>query len=493
MQADYDNLTMKTPLCLRKLHHPALGVRLPEIFLPGIIAALKKHRVAAGLMLSFGRETAPEAVIRAPAGAYPITQGHTGTSIRAYQTAAARAARAAGIPLEVEADHLIIIGSPERAAARITGVHTRETLDPKQLEASLSYNQRCLEEAAAAGVVGCFTTDTSDLFRLEVDGWKPAAVKRAFARTFKAAERERLLRDYAGQSFAFVAADRGRVKLAFTAPQVMRLALKYQASLAVNLELFKRIQRQLHRPFSFEISMDETEGLTPLPDAFFYLREWTRRGAPVDYFAPNLGFKKRADYDGSLKDLEVRGRKLHAVAASFDGAMLSIHSGSGSTPYSGKGRGTYRALLRATGGRLKYKISGVYYELLLEILAAHRKGSPERKLFEEVFAHTFLRCVEEWMDRGPLATPLLEKQIEQFSGQLNRARKNFFPPRADFFRFHSYLALNLRDGRQRRFLRNALVKLYRTRPALRREVDREVQALTERLIHGLRFEKNFSA
>jgi hypothetical protein len=484
---------MKTPTCLRKLHHPALGARLPEIFLPGIIAALKKHRVAAGLMLSFGRETAPEAVIRAPAGRYPVTLGHTGTSIRAYHTAAARAARAARIPLEVEADHLIIIGSPERAAARITGVHSREAMDWKKLEASLGYNERCLEEAAAAGVVGCFTTDTSDLFRLEVDPWKPAAVKREFARAFPAAERKRLLHDYAGQSFNFVAADGSRVKLAFTELQVMRLALKYQASLSVNLELFKRIQKHLRRPFSFEISMDETEGLTPLSDAFFYLREWTRRGAPVDYFAPNLGFHKRADYAGSLRELEARTRKLAAVAASFDGALLSIHSGSGASPYSGKGRGTYGALLRATGGRLKYKISGVYYELLLELLAGRAKGTPERKLYEEIFANTFLRCVEEWLDHGPLATPLLERQIAEFSGQLNRARRNFFPPRADFFRFHSYLALNLRDGRQRRFLRDALVKLYRTRPALRRQVDREVQALTERLIHGLRFAKNFSA
>jgi len=484
---------MKTPTCLRKLHHPAIGVRLPEIFLPGIVAALKKRRVAAGLMLSFGRETAPEAVVRAPAGAYPITLGHTGTSIRAYQTAAARAARAAGIPLEVEADHLIIIGSPERAAARITGVHSREAMDRKKLEASLGYNERCIAEAAAVGVVGCFTTDTSDLFRLEADAWKPAAVKRAFARTFKAAERERLLCDYAGQTFSFVAADGGRVRLAFTALQVMRLALKYQGSLSLNLELFKRIQKHVRRLFSFEISMDETEDLTPLPDAFFYLREWTRRGAPVDYFAPNLGFQKRADYDGSRRELETRTRKLAAVAASFDGALLSIHSGSGSNPRSGKGRGTYGALWRATGGKLKYKISGVYYELLLEILAAHAKGTPERKLYEEIFAHTFLRCVEEWMDRGPLATPLLEKQIEDFSGQLNRARRNFFPPRADFFRFHSYLALNLRNEKQQRFLRVALVKLYRTRPALRRQVDREAQALTERLIHGLRFEKNLSA
>jgi len=483
---------MKTPLCLRKLHHPAIGIRLPEIFLPGVIAALKKRRVAAGLMLSFGRETAPEAVIQAPAGKFPITQGHTGTSIRHYQSAAAQAARKAKVPIEVEADHLIIIGSPERAAARITGVHSRETLDPKKLDASLRYNERCLEEAAAAGVAGCFTTDTSDLFRLEADRWKPAAVKRAFERVFPARDRRRLLADYADQGFTFVAADAGRIKLRFSPLQVMRLALKYQASLQVNLQLFKLIQKQIRRPFSFEISMDETQGLTPLADAFFYLREWTRRGAPVDYFAPNLGFKKRADYHGGLRALEARVRKLAAVAASFDGALLSIHSGSGATPYSGKGQGAYPALLRATGRKLKYKISGVYYELLLEILAKYPKGAPERKLYEEIFAHTFLRCVEEMVDQGPLATPLLEKQVQEFSERLNQSRRNFFPPRADFFRFHSYLALNLRDARQRRFLRDSLVKLYRARPALRRQVDREVQALTERLIRGLHFEKNYS-
>ena len=485
---------MKHPLgpqCLGKLHHPAIGIRLPEIFLPGILAALKKRRVAAGLMLSFGRETAPAAVIQAPAGRYPITLGHTGTSIRAYQSAAAKAARRAKVPVEIEADHLIVIGSPERAAARITGVHTPETYDPKKLRVSLDYNLRGIAEAAEVGVVGCFTIDTSDLFRREVDGLPEAEVEREFRRAFPPVEQKRLLQEYAGRSFSFPAADGSRTRLRLRRLQVMRLGLKYQASLEASLRLYRGIHPMIRRPFSFEISMDETEGLTPPADAFFYLCEWTRRGAPVDYFAPNLGFQKRADFRGNLRGLEARTRKLAAIAAGFDGALLSIHSGSGAAPDSGKGKGAYAALLRATGGKLKYKISGVYYELLLEILAGHARGAPERKLFEEIFANTFLRCVEEYVDRGPLATPLLVKQVEEFSAWVAARRTNVFPPRADFFRFHSYLALALRDQKQRRFLREKLIRLYRTRPALRRQVDREVKALTERLIHGLHFEKNW--
>lgn len=63
-------------------------------------------------------------------------------------------------------------------------------------------------------------------------------------------------------------------------------------------------------------------------------------------------------------------------------------------------------------------------------------------------------------------------------------------PRAAFFRFNSFLALNFRDADGRRFFRKALVALYQNDNEVQKLVDDEVEALTLRLIDGLNFENN---
>ena len=63
-------------------------------------------------------------------------------------------------------------------------------------------------------------------------------------------------------------------------------------------------------------------------------------------------------------------------------------------------------------------------------------------------------------------------------------------PRADFFRFHSYLAMNFRDARGKRIYRNRLTTLYDFSKDYRNKVDAEVEALTDRLIEGLKFADN---
>ena len=166
---------------LGRRHHPALGIRIPEIVLPGIINALQKHRCAAGLMLSFGRETAPEEIIQAPPGRYEITLGHTGTSIRKYLTTGARAARAAVVPVEMEADHLIITVSSAQAVKRIEGVKNLKLVGQAALEKSLRYNLQALDEAAATNAVRAFTTDTSDLFDESAERLRGTALTKAFA------------------------------------------------------------------------------------------------------------------------------------------------------------------------------------------------------------------------------------------------------------------------------------------------------------------------
>ncbi len=478
------------PTCLGVVRHPATGIRIPELFLSGILAAYKERNVAGNLMLSFGRETAPEKVIGAKPGVWEITRGHTGTSIKQYMTAGARAAEKAGVTVEIEADHLIVIGSSTAAVQRIAGYHTESHISPDELQRSLEYNMMAIDEAAKVGVVGCFTTDTSDLFWLQADGLSAVQVRRLFAERFKPEAARKLLGRYRGKR-TFRAPGGKTVAVTIGKLQAMRLALKFQESLKINAQIYRYCKKKLGRkPFSFEISLDETADLTDPRETLFYLTEWKAMGLPCQYFAPNIGFAKRADYTGDLAELETRARRHHAIAKRVCGALLSIHSGSGTSPCSGKGKGTYEALLAATGGQLKYKISGVYFELLLELLAAQPARSAGRKLYEAIFDAVLRLVRREVKHRGPLAQPLLVKQLATYEKRVAKDRNKKRDPRADFFRFNSYLALNMREEDGTRHFRKALVQYVRRDRQFRAAFDEQAKALTIRLIDGLHFADN---
>ncbi|MFO8057726.1 MAG: tagaturonate epimerase family protein [bacterium] len=469
---------------LGRTHHPALGIRIPEMFLPGVLASLDKHNCAAGFMLSFGRETAPESIIQAPPGRYEITLGHTGTSIRKYLIHGSRAARNAGVPVEMEADHLIITESSAMAVKRIEGVKTPRLVGPAALEKSIRYNQKALDEAIYTGVVRAFTTDTSDLFDEEIEKKKGSPLTKAFKNAFSKEEQDRLLKTYVGR-FRFKAADGKPVRIELTKERLMMTALKFKKSIEINARIYEDIRKRMKHPFSFEVSMDETENPTPAAQLYFYLAEWKHLGHDCDFVAPNIGFKKREDYTDNLTTLRNRVRSLHAIAQNF-GALLSFHSGSGSSPYSGKGQDVYPVLLECTGKRLKYKISGIYFELLMEILAGHKKGTDARILYELIHKEVmdFLRGQIE--NQGQLDSRILRKQVSVYD-----SAKQMFDPRADAFRYHSFLALNFRDQKGRRYFRDRLIRLYNEDFKLKKQIDQEMEALTSRLIEGLQFQNNF--
>jgi len=476
-----------------KMHHPGIGIRIPEIVLPGIIAALQKYRTGAGLELSFGRETSLAKIIKARAGKYPITLGHTGTSIPAYLKAAEKAATVAGIPVELEADHLIVIGSHARAVKRIEGVFEKRELDPRQLKASFDYNFAAIDQALTSADVRGFTTDTSDFIFEDAESLSSRELESGLHNYLSERGRRRLFRRYLDKKFKIVAEDGHGFTLEFDREKVIRLFLKYRESIRGNARLYDylRVKKLKTRSFGYEISLDETPYLTPLDEAFFYLMEWTGSNRHFDYLAPNIGFTKRADYTGSIKTLAERVRNIAAVANYFDEGIISFHSGSGSNPWSGKGDGVYPVLLEATGSRLKYKISGVYFELLLELLARGAGGKPGRELYNEIFDRVYEYCREQVLQKGELASELLQKQLSAYEKEMAQKKCQPRNPRADFFRFNSWLALAFRDEKARRIYRQNLVQLYGKSASFREEVDQEVFALTERLITGLKFEANY--
>ena len=476
------------PKYLGVIPHPSLGIRVPEILLKGILEALKSSDTVGGLMLSFGRETAPEYVINAPPGRYEISMGHTGTSIKKYITMAAEASEREGVTIEIEGDHLTVTGSSAKAVKRISGVKVEEGLSREELESSLKYIKSEIDEAVSTGKINAFTIDTCELIRHDVDGLRGEDLKELFEMEFPGEDGRDMLYRYLHRSFNFKGPTGKRLSLTFSEEEVMRLALKFKDSIEVGLRIYRYLREKLKDPFGLEIALDETSELTRPKELLFYLNEWMRRGGHVDFVAPNIGFKKREDFKGDLSSLEERVEELHAIASS-NGVLLSIHSGSGSTPYSGKGPGTYEALLKATSGLIKYKISGVYMELVFSLMASSPKGSRPRRLYEEIFDRVHEYLVRECERGGPLSSPLLKEQLRAYEEEVRKGVREERDPRSDFFRYYSFIALNLRDGEERR-LRASLVELYEEDEEFRGKVDKEVKELTLRLINGLGFSGN---
>lgn len=471
---------------LGPIHHPAIGIRIPEILLKGILSAFKKRNTVGTLMLSFVRETAPEYVINAPPGVYDITRGHTGTSIRKYMTLAHDVAEEMGVQVEIEADH-ITVTSPSKAVKRIVGVKVEYGLSDEELKESMDYIRTEIEEAVQTGYVDFFTIDTCEMVRLEVDSMDSRSVEERFKDTVPKEEAENLMKRYIGRNFVFIGSSGRPFHLNFSKIDVMRLALKYLDSLDLALKMYRMIceeMKKIRRPFGIEVAFDELPELTKEKDLYFYLRELWDRGLSIDFIAPNIGFKKRKDYEGDLVELRDRVERLSSIARSF-GTLLSFHSGSGSGPFTGKGKGVYEALLEATGENLKYKVSGVYIELLFKIMESYPKGTRPRNLYERIFedVYNYLKdCVEEERE---LSSPLLKRMIKEYEDRGKPTNSE-----EPIFKYFSFISLNLRDSSGRRYLREEIVNLYEEDENFREKFDKEVERLTLHMIEGLNFIDN---
>lgn len=477
--------TVLTPRYLGPLPHPAIGVRMPKIFLEGILNAFKERNTAGGLMLSYGRETAPQYVIDSSSGEYDITLGHTGVSIREYITESVAAARKKKVIVEIEADHLII-GSSLQAVQRLYEVREGSALDKEIIESSMEYNRKAIDEAIGTGYVNAFTVDATSLIDYKVMEYSQEKVYDFFEERIR--EGEELLKKYAKRNFLFSWINGRIYKFNFTEVEVMRIALAFYKNLEVIGQLYSYIENKMNgQPFGFEIALDEIPVYTG-KELALYLDMWKSMGKHLDFIAPYIGFRKREDYTGSLEELESRLSFLAAIANGY-GCILSIHSGSGLTPYTGKGKGVYDCILRATGGHVKYKISGIYFELLLELLATSKENR-HRKVFEKIFDDIKAYIEKQIRRNTPFASEGLKEKYRMYLENLNMSICKERDSRADFFRHYSFIALNLRNSSGKRYLKEMLENLYEKDKEFKAQVDQEVKALTLRLIDGLNFSNN---
>ncbi|MEM2849187.1 MAG: tagaturonate epimerase family protein [Candidatus Bathyarchaeia archaeon] len=438
------------PKNLGKTSRLGLGVRM-LFTLHHLLNALKELNIPADFQLSAGREFSLKDVVDAPPGIYPEWLGHTGLDAETlYNSIALECFKMGFDDYGAEIDHLIIVRHPGRALTRILsrGEQTGEYVS-EELEASMDYNRRIIDEAVETGFVRGITVDASDLIRYEFTDrskWTIEDVRERFWMEF-GEEAEEVLRNVQPYHQYTL----GYVEISFTEEEVMRFALKYRLCLLKSRELYEYFKRKIYGDFSFELSLDETPELTDPKELFYCLSECRRMGMAVDLVAPNVGFSKREDYKGSLNELERRVEVLSTIAGYFN-AILDFHSGSD------KSVDVYRAIARACKGRLKLKMSAIYQLKFFETLAEFPEGSEERRIFEEIWDYTL-----EYVRRRALEDDkVAEQQLREVSIRMGKAgfMKN---PRDDFFRYYSFIAVNAKDLNGRRIFMDRLYGLSRKR------------------------------
>ena len=456
----------------------ATGIRLPDIVLPPILEAFKMYDSIGTLMLSYHRETAPTDVIREETN---VLKGHTGTSISEYISKAIRYSDIYDILVQVEADHVSLMASPERAIKRIAGGSFEYGLSDSEIIESLNYIEREFKEASESGGVDFVTIDTCELIDLSVNKMDIYDLEAMYEERLDSDLRRELEKRYLDRVFKFVIDNDTVLYLKFSREDLIRLALKYLKSIEYIDRILSIIRKYIIRPFGIEIALDELPEHTKIKDLVFYLLELKRRGLDPDFIAPNIGFMKREDFKGDLKDFAQKLRLIHGIVKNF-GSLISFHSGSGAHPYSDKGLGVWSTIRKVTGGAIKYKVSGVYIQLLLEVMSRFPKGSGPRRLYEEIY-QVVLDTLEKYvLDRKGLYSPHLETMIKHYRETIERDPAKKMDPRADFFRHYFFLFQAVRDNKGVRYLREELLDLY-SRDQLFREIyRRESIKLTTRML-----------
>lgn len=487
------NYLLSETMYLGPLHHLAVGIRIPEVLLRGILEAFKERNHAGTLMLSFARETAPEYVINAPPGKYEITRGHSGTSIKKYLTLGFEKAKKYNALVELEADH-VTVTDPLKAVKRISGIKVKYGLSDSELKRAMEYVKSEVDEAISTKYVDFFTLDTCELVNLEADKLSEKEIETLFSEKISEKDGKKIIEKYVNRDFVFIGSSGKPFRIKFNEKLVKRLVVKYLDSINLALELYNYIRMKmfdLGKPFGIEIALDELPELTKDYELLFYLKELNDRGLRVDYIAPNIGFKKKKDYTGSLVELRDRVERLSAIARSF-GCLLSFHSGGGEKPFSGKGPGVFKTLLKATNHALKYKISGSYVEIILEIMEKSPPGSKPRRLYEEIFTEVY-NYLRECLDKGKeLCSPVIAQLLEEYDQNVKKGIIKPYSLEAEFFKRFSFIALNIRDKAGRRYLREGIVELYENDPEFKLKVNKYVKLLTIYLIDGLKFYNNIN-
>lgn len=240
-----------------------------------------------------------------------------------------------------------------------------------------------VDRCVAAGFT-FYTVDPGDHVDNAADVDDPAALRQkveALPWDLLQASPDDLRRRYLGQRF-----DVGDFAVTFSEEELLRAAAKYGRAVAHTARMYRHLAEQMgNRAFELEMSVDETETPTTIPEHYFVASELRRLGVQWVSLAPRyIGrFEKGVDYIGDLGAFEADFARHVAIARALGPYKLSLHSGSDKFSI-------YPIAARVAGDLVHLKTAGTSY---LEALRAIAGVKPD--LFREILAFAFERYGED--------------------------------------------------------------------------------------------------
>ncbi|MEW5870182.1 MAG: tagaturonate epimerase family protein [Chloroflexota bacterium] len=162
------------------------------------------------------------------------------------------------------------------------------------------------------------------------------------------------------------------LELAFDEPTLLRAAAKYGKAIAHILVMYRElVALKSGTAFDFEVSVDETDTPTSVPEHFYITSELTRLGVQLTSLAPRFPgrFEKGVDYIGDIVQLEAEIARHAAIMRHFaehfappGGYKISLHSGSDKFS-------AYPILARHAGSYIHVKTAGTSYLEALRLIA----------------------------------------------------------------------------------------------------------------------------
>jgi hypothetical protein len=194
--------------------------------------------------------------------------------------------------------------------------------------------------------------------------------------------------------------------ITFSEEELLRAAAKYGRAVAHTVRMYRHLaDRMGDAPFELEMSVDETETPTSIPEHYFVASELKRLGVHWVSLAPRyIGrFEKGVDYIGDLDAFEADFARHVAIAQALGPYKLSLHSGSDKFSI-------YPIAARQAGDLVHLKTAGTSY---LEALRAISSIDPD--LFRDILAFAFLHYDEDRASYHVSADPAKVSQPDQLS------------------------------------------------------------------------------
>ncbi len=409
---------LNRPRALGAVPRLGIGTRMTTAVWPGVFAAADRRGFAANTIQNSVRELnlMDDLVACRPAptnyacGFGTIETGYTGSTWEGLWTAGVLAALRHDSPLRygADADHVQVKRGPE----------------------GLDRAERVLR---AARYYTFFTLDLADVLDYSALGDPSSAEAEKLLRLRVRGSRERReVLAWHGRTHRI-----GGRAYGLDAAKIGRFVGKYWNALNAAEKLASFIARLKDgEPFDLELSIDEHPPEVPAFDCLstdeevlFVLEELRRRGSPVTHLAPNFGQEKGYDYRGAdgPQGLEERIARAFAIAEEL-GFLLDIHS---ADDLEAPAR---RAIRRATGGRVHYKISPMLQIIFARVLQEHEPAL-FRRWWDDALAYA--------RREAQAGSPLAAECVTAFESSERRS------PDEPVFHHYGFAFVGRRDARGR--------------------------------------------